>query len=223
VTLVAREKLAMGEAKGGRNVKREWLAPLTGVVFVALGVLGFIIGGEPPGADDPVQEIVDHYTDNEGSVIAGAILVAFAAVFLIFFAGYLRKVLSAAEGEGGVLSAVSLVGAAVMAVGIAIDATISFALAEAVEDIEPTAVQALQALWDSDFIPIAVGTVVFLLSTGISIVRHAALPKWLGWVAILLAVVGLTPIGFVAFLGGGIWILIISVMLALRARPVTAY
>jgi hypothetical protein len=222
VTLVACEKLAMGEAKGGRNVKREWLAPLTGVVFVALGVLGFLIGGEPPGADEPVQEIVDHYTDNEDSVIAGAILVAFAAVFLIFFAGYLRKVLRAAEGEGGVLSAVSLVGAVVMAVGIAIDATISFALAEAVEDVEPAAVQALQALWDSDFIPIAVGTVVFLLSTGISIVRHAALPKWLGWVAILLAVVGLTPIGFVAFLGGGIWILIISVMLALRARPVTA-
>jgi hypothetical protein len=202
-------------------VKREWLAPLTGVAFVALAVLGFVIGGEPPGADDPVQEIVDHYTDNEDSVIVGAILVAFAAVFLIFFAGYLRRVLSAAEGEGGVLSAVSLVGAAVMAVGIAIDSTISFALAEAVEDIEPTAVQALQALWDSDFIPIAVGTVVFLLSTGISIVRHAALPKWLGWVAILLAVVGLTPIGFVAFLGGGIWILIVSVMLALRARPVT--
>ena len=202
-------------------MKREWLAPLTGVAFVALVVLGSIIGGEPPGADDPVQEIVDHYTDNEDSVIAGAILVAFGAVFLIFFAGYLRRVLSAAEGEGGVLSAVSLVGAAVMAVGIAIDSTISFALAEAVEDIEPTAVQALQALWDSDFIPIAVGAVVFLLSAGISIARHAALPKWLGWVAILLAVLGLTPIGFIAFIGAGIWILIISVMLAIRARAAT--
>jgi hypothetical protein len=221
VTLAAREKLAIVEAKGGRNVKREWLAPLTGVAFVALVVLGSIIGGEPPGADDPVQEIVDHYTDNEDSVIAGAILVAFGAVFLIFFAGYLRRVLSAAEGEGGVLSAVSLVGAAVMAVGIAIDSTISFALAEAVEDIEPTAVQALQALWDSDFIPIAVGAVVFLLSAGISIARHAALPKWLGWVAILLAVLGLTPIGFIAFIGAGIWILIISVMLAIRARAAT--
>jgi hypothetical protein len=202
-------------------VNREWLAPLTGVAFVALGVLGFAIAGEPPGADDPVQEIVDHYTDNQDSVTVGAILAAFAAVFLIFFAGYLRKVLRGAEGEGGVLSAVSLVGAAVMAVGIAIDSTISFALAEAVEDIEPTAVQALQALWDSDFIPIAVGTVVFLLSTGISIARHAPVPKWLGWVAILLALVGLTPIGFVTFLGGGIWILIVSVMLALRARAAT--
>jgi hypothetical protein len=60
--------------------------------------------------------------------------------------------------------------------------------------------------------------VVFLFSTGISIVRHAALPKWLGWIAILLGVLGVTPAGFLAFMGGGIWILVVSVMLALRTR-----
>jgi hypothetical protein len=63
----------------------------------------------------------------------------------------LRKVLRAAEGEGGMLSAVALAGATVMAVGAAIDATISFTLAETADNIEPTAVQALQALWDNDF------------------------------------------------------------------------
>jgi hypothetical protein len=78
---------------------------------------------------------------------------------------------------------------------------------------------ALQALWDNDFIPLALGTEVFLISTGLSIVRHAALPKWLGWVALVLAVVGFTPIGFVAFGGAGLWIAVVSVMLAVRARP----
>lgn len=203
-------------------MNKEWLAPLTGVAFVGLVIVGFGVGGEPPSADSPVKEIVAHYSDNKDSVIVGAALLGVAATFLVFFGGYLRKVLSAAEGEGGVLSAVSLVGAAVMATGIAIDATITFALAEAADDIEPAAVQALQALWDNDFIPIAVGTQVLLLSAGISILRHAALPKWLGAVAILLAVVGLTPLGFIAFLGGGIWILIVSVMLALRVRSPAA-
>jgi hypothetical protein len=33
----------------------------------------------------------------------------------------------------------------------------------------------------------------------------------------VLAVVGLTPVGFAAFLGGAVWILIISVVLTLRA------
>jgi hypothetical protein len=200
------------------NGSKAWLVPLTGVAFVVVLVIGFIVAGEPPAADEPVQEIVSHYDENKDSVQIGAGLVAIAATFLIFFGGYLRKVLADAEGGGGILSAVVLVGASVIAVGGAIDATISFAIAEAVDDIDPTAVQALQALWDNDFFPIALGTTVFLLASGISIVRHGALPKWLGWVAIVLGVVGVTPIGFVSFLAGGVWILIVSVLLSLRAR-----
>jgi hypothetical protein len=202
-------------------VNREWLAPLTGVAFIVLAIIGFIVGGEPPEASDPVQEIVSHYADDKDSIQIGAGLVTIGAAFLIFFAGYLRKVLRAAEGEGGVLSAVVLVGAAVMAVGAAIDAMISFALADAAEDIDPTAVQALQALWDNDFFPIALGSTVFLLASGISIVRHAALPKWLGWAAILFGIISLTPAGFIGFLGGALWILVVSVMLTQRARPAT--
>jgi hypothetical protein len=203
-------------------VSKESLAPLTGVAFFVLALIGFAVSGEPPTADEPVQEIVDHYTDNKDSVIAGSIVAGFALVFLIFFGGYLRKVLSAAEGAGGMLSAVSLVGVALLAVGGAIDLTISVALAETVDDVEPAAVQALQALWDNDFVPIAIGVVVFLFATGISVVRHGALPRWLGWAAIVLGVVGLTPIGFAAFLGTAIWIVVVSVLLAIRARTATA-
>jgi hypothetical protein len=199
-----------------------WLLPLTGLLFVVLAIIGFAVSGEPPDAKDPAQEIVAHYVDNENSVIFGAALVGFAAVALVFFAGYLRTVLRAAEGEGGMLSALTLAGAAIMAVGAALDATISFSLAEAADDIEPAAVQALQALFDNDFMPIAVGTVVFLLSTGIAIARYGVLPRWLGWIAIVLAVVGLTPLGFAAFLGSGVWIAIVSVLLALRARSTPA-
>jgi hypothetical protein len=204
-------------------MNREWWAPLTGVAFIVVAIVGFAIGGEPPDADSPAQEIVDHYVDNEGSVMAGAVLGGIAASLLIFFAGYLRKVLSAAEGPGGVLSAVALVGAAILAVGAALDATLSFALAETADDIEPASVQTLQALWDNDFMPFAIGNQVFLLASGLSVVRHGALPKWLGWVAIVLGVIAVTPIGFAAFIGGAIWIAIVSVMLSLRLRSATAF
>jgi hypothetical protein len=204
-------------------MNREWWAPLTGVAFIVVAIVGFAIGGEPPDADSPVEEIVDHYVDNDSSVMFGAALGGIAATLLIFFAGYLRKVLRAAEGEGGVLSAVALVGATILAVGAALDATISFALAETAEDIEPTSVQTLQALWDNDFMPFAVGSQVFFLAAGLSVVRHGALPKWLGWVAIVLALVSITPIGFIAFIGGAIWIAIVSVILSLRLRSATAF
>ena len=179
----------------------EWLAPLTGVGFVVVLIIGFLVGGEPPDVKNPAQEIVDHYVDNKDSVQIGVGLELIAAALLLFFVGYLRKVLRAAPGEGGMLPAVALAGATVMA-GAALDGTISFVLAESAGDVEPAAVQALQAIWDNDWPPIALGAAVLLLASGLSIALYGALPRWLGWVAILLGVIGLTPIGFVSFLAG---------------------
>jgi hypothetical protein len=197
---------------------KEWLVPLTGVAFLVVAIAAFAIGGEPPEAKEGAQKVVDHYVDNKDSVQISALGATLAGALLIFFFGYLRKVLRAAEGANGMLSLVAFVGAAIVATGIAIDSTISFALAEAAEDIDPVAAQALEAFWDNDFLPIALGTTVMLLATGISVVTHGALPKWLGWIAIVLGVISVTPIGFVAFLGSAIWVLIVSVMLSMRAR-----
>jgi hypothetical protein len=189
-------------------------APLTGVLVVILVALGLILPGEPPGADSSAQDIVSHYTDSKDSVMAGAIMLGFAALFLLFFAGSLRVALRRAEGDPGACSAVALAGAAVFAVGIAIDATISTALAEAVDDLEPSAVQGLQALWDNDYVPILVGQMVFLIASGISIVRHRTLPVWLGWAAIVIGVV--SPVEVVGIPAVLVWILIVSVTLAMR-------
>ncbi|MEO8692914.1 MAG: hypothetical protein ABI658_05320 [Acidimicrobiales bacterium] len=199
------------------NNKR-WLVPLTGLLFLLLAIVGFAVGGQPKDAGHPAQEIADHYIDNKGSIILGAAILGVAAVVLVFFAGYLRTVMYKAEGGGGMLSSLVLAGASIMAVGVAVDVSLLFAIAEAADDIEPTSVQTLQAFWDNDFMPMAVGLVIFLLSAGIAIARYGVLPKWLGWVAIVLAVAGITPLGFFAFLAGGLWIGIVSVLLALRER-----
>lgn len=203
-------------------MKKESLVPLTGVLFIVLLIASFAIGGEPPEASDDVGEIVDHYVDNKDAIIGGSFVSVAAALSLIFFAGYLRKILSSAEDGGGMLPGIVLVGASIIAVGAAIDATILVSLAEAAEDIDPVAVQALQALWDNDFVPLALGAVTFLLSAGIAVVRSGALPVWLGWVAIALAVVGMTPVGFLGVIGGALWILVVSVMLSVRARSAAA-
>ena len=199
--------------------KNEWLVPLTGVAFVVLAIITIAIsGGEPPEAKEGAQKIVDHYVDNKDEIQISALISIIAAAALIFFFGYLRKVLRAAEGEHGMLSLVAFGGSLILATAIAIDSTISFALSEAADDIDPAAAQALQALWDNDWMPFALGTAVLLLASGLSIVRHGALPKWLGWIAIVLGVIGMTPIGFVAFLGAAVWVVIVSVMLSMRAR-----
>ena len=198
--------------------KNEWLIPLTGVVFIVLAIVSIVLGGEPPEAKDGAQKVVDHYADDKDAIQASALISTVAAAALVFFFGYVRKVLRAAEGANGMLSLVSFVGAAILAVAIAIDSTIAFALAEQADDIDPVAAQALQALWDNDWAPFALGSIVLMLATGLSIVRHGALPKWLGWIAIVLGVISMTPVGFIGFLGSALWVLIVSVMLTLRAR-----
>ena len=201
-------------------MNKNMIAPLTGVGFVVVAIISIIVmGGEPPGAEDPPSEIVQHYIDNKDAIFASGVIGVLATALLVYFAAYLRKVLGAAEGTGGFVSTVGLVGASILAVGLAIDGTISIALAEAADDVDPIAVQALQALWDNDFLPLALGLALFFFSFGLSIVLTGALPKWLGWVAIVFGVAGVTPAFFVGFLGGALWILIVSVMLAMRTRP----
>lgn len=204
-------------------MRRDWWVPLLGVLFVIVTIVSFAVGGEPPGADEGAREVQKHYVDNDSAVMIGAALASVAAGLFVFFAAYLRSVLRRVEGEGGMLSALVLIGASIFATGIAIDATISFALAEQADEISPDAIQALQALWDNDFMPLALGLAVFLLSTGLSVIIHGGLPKWLGWIAILLGIVAFTPIGFFAFPVAGLWVLAVSVMLTMRnRRPGTA-
>ncbi len=64
---------------------------------------------------------------------------------------------------------------------------------------------------------------VFSIAIGLAILRTAALPKWLGWVMIVIGVIGVTPVGFFGFFAVMIWSVIVAVMLYRRggepARP----
>lgn len=199
-------------------MRRDWWAPLTGVAFIVVVIAGFLVAGEPPDANSPPREIVDHYVDNKDSVMFGSLLSVIAAALVVFFGAVLRSALRATEGPGGVLSAVAFAGTIIMASGAALDATISFTLADRADDVTPVGVQTLQALWDNDFFPVVLGAALLLLGAGLSIARSGVLPRWLGWIAVLVGLLALTPIGFVAFPLGGLWVLIVSVMLTMRWR-----
>jgi hypothetical protein len=199
---------------------RSWLQPLTGVLFIVVLIVGFALGGEPPDAsEDPIQEVVDFYVDNENSVFIGGILQAVGGALLIFFCGYLYKRLRAAGAEGS--AAVAFAGLIALAVGIALDGTISITLTELVNgDEEPNegAVQALSVLWNNDFLPLALGMIVFLWGTGFAIVRHGGLPTWMGWVAIVAGITAISPAFPVAAIVAALLVLVSSIMFSMQER-----
>jgi hypothetical protein len=205
---------------------REWIGAATGIAFFVVLIISFIVAGDqPPDAKDGAQKVVDFYSDNKSSVEVGAGISALAAVLLTFFSAYLRKVLQAAEGPGGWLSLAAFAGGLTIAISGAVDSTLSLAAAETADDnLDPLVVQTIQGLFENDFIPFILGVLVLEFAAGISIVLHRALPVWLGWVAIVLGVIGvigivtLSDVGFIAVVGGALWLLVVSIMLTLRAR-----
>lgn len=186
------------------------LVPLAGVAFVVLTIISFALGGEPPDADDPVREVVEHYDDNAGVTMLATVVESVAAVALLFFAAAVRRALRRGEDGAGVLSVVAFAGGIVAAAGIGTDAAIRFTLAETVTDVDPAVTQTLNAFWSSFFWPMVIGIATLILATGLAALRTRVIPKWLAWVGFLIVIVFFTPAGFAAFLVSAVWVLIVS-------------
>ena len=200
----------------------ERFAPLSGAVFVVLLVVGVLIGGETPDDDDSQQSIVQFWTENDDEQIWSVIVAAWSMVFFMWFAATLRSVLRAAEEGPARLSSLSLAGAAIAATGLLSLLSITFATADTAGDVPGEVTHALTVLSGGFFVPMAAGYAIFLLAAGLLAVRTGALPAWLGWAAIVIGVLCVTPIGFIALLVGLLWVLVASVMLFQRGAAPAA-
>jgi hypothetical protein len=201
-----------------RDAKWSWVLPATGIVFVALVVAVFAISGEGPDATKKTaQEVVKFYEDNDTSQTVSAFLTVPAAALFLFFAGFWRRVLRDAEGPRGVLSGVAFAGAIVVSTSFAIVGTLVLALTDLADDMAPSAIQAINGIvWDW-YTPLLAGMATFLLASGIGAASSRALPLWLGWVAVILGIATLSPVGFFGMLGGLAWVVVVSILLI--ARP----
>jgi Domain of unknown function (DUF4386) len=199
------------------------VGPLMGILFVLLVITAFIVGGETPDIDDSRQEIVSFYVDNDAEQQIAATLLALSVVPFLFFLGALRRALRGAAGDEGGLSTVVMLGGLMIGVGLTIFAGIGFTLGDAADELPASAVQALNALNSDFFFPGAVGVAAFNLALGLAVLRHGGLPRWLGWLALVVGIAALTPAGFFAFLATGIVVVILSVLMLRGADEPAAH
>jgi hypothetical protein len=199
------------------------LAPLTGVLFVALFVVAFIVGGETPDVDDSIVKIHDYYND-EAKQLVTVIAISLGSVALVFFAGILRSVLRTADEAAERLATVAFGGSLIMSAGLLAFAGITFTLADVVDKkiISPQTLQTLNALNSDFFLMFIGGQAILLLATGIAAVRFGGLPAWAGWIALVLGIASLTPIGFFAFLAFMAWSLVVSIWIYTRGATPAA-
>jgi hypothetical protein len=199
----------------------ERLAPLTGVVFVAIVVAVFAIGGSTPGDHDTAHEVQTFYGKHHDKHMALAFILMLSIPFLLFFVSILRYELRRAGGTGQLANG-AFAGGVLAAAGFGILAFVHLALADAGDSVKTIGTtQVLNVLDNTDFIPMVAGVGVLVLGAGLSTVRHGGLPRWLGWVAVVIGILAFTPAGFFAFLASGIWIALASILLT-QARQSAA-
>lgn len=188
------------------------LAPLSGLAFSILGAAAFLTANGAPAEGDSGERVISFYVANGGRARASDTLWLLAFGFFVLFAGSLRAKMRAAPG-GEALGSLSLVGAAMAAVGAATYFGFDYSAASVPNQLTPAAAQALNVLALNMFFPLAVGLLVFCISTWLGILRTRKLPVWLGWTVL---VIGLLPaiVGVVALL---IWTAIAAVVLWRRS------
>jgi hypothetical protein len=197
------------------SVRQRWLG-IAGIVFVVLVVVSIFVVPNPPGTHASVTKIVSYYHDHKAGQRASAYLTELAVFLGVGFFWYLREYLIALDPASKRSATLGFAGALIFAVSGATASGISWALADGVDHIGPSAMQTLNVLnMDLTGFIGAPGIALFLAATGGTIIVHRMLPTWLGWAGIVLAVVALV-IGFFGLLGVGLWILAASIVILLR-------
>jgi hypothetical protein len=189
-------------------------APLTGLVSAVLGVVGGAIEiiTNPPGSDASGRDVIAFYSAQGGTQQLAAALLALAFVFFLFFAGSLRSYLRHTP-DLEALSTIAVAGAAVETAGQTIGAGYVWTLAQGAGHLESPAAQALNALSNNAVATNTAGMIVFGIAAGLAILRGGRLPRWLGWVAIAMGVLVVTPIEAVSFLALVVWMVIVSILI----------
>lgn len=211
----------------GKLSKWARFTPLSGVLAVVLGVAATAVlahdDTQTPLPTGPTgQQVIAFYEQHSTTERLAALLLSLAFLFFLFFAGVLRSYLAKVPAEG--LASLSLAGAAVETAGqVATPSFIWAILGAPPSSLAPASAQALYVLANNGLNLVnAVGIMVFSIAAGLAILRDGTLPGWLGWMAILIGLLVLTPLDPIQFVVLLVWLPIVSIFMVKRSKPAPA-
>jgi hypothetical protein len=192
-------------------------APVTGGLFVVLSIIAFFGGpSSSPNSNASGTQVIAWFIKHRSAERTTDIIGVVAFGVLVLFAGslfgYLRRAPAAATP-----AAVMLAGAVLLTAGFTVVLGIDYALTDAPGRLAPSAAQALNLLDNEVFFTVPAGGLVFGLGGGVAILRGAPLPRWLGWVLIVIGIALATPALFPAFLVLLVWVIVVIVLIYRRS------
>ena len=178
----------------------ERLGALSGLAFVVLAVLSGFIYPQQPRVDSPSATTLAWVTDHRVALQAGMICDFFAAGVLLWFVGYLHRVLRRFEDGTESLAPIVLGAGLGVAITTALaalpTAVLAFMVAQPGGLSDPSLVRMLGDLNTLFFSVTSVMTAVFLVGLGLAMLGREIATRWLGWLSLVVA----------AFNGLAVWI-----------------
>jgi hypothetical protein len=169
----------------GMNWER-W-ARASGIGFVILLFVGFLLFGDAPKVDASGNEVAAFYSDNSGRVLAGIPIIGIAFLLFLWFAGAVANVLrDGGEGRLGATT-VAIAGAIVgLQFGVqALSESLAMNVAEAGDE---GVLQALNTMsWTGD----AFGAFLiagFIGAATVGLVRTGIVARWFAWFGLIATV-----------------------------------
>jgi hypothetical protein len=197
------------------------MAPLSGVVFLLLLVIGAVLIAGFEFLPEP-DEAVSFYVDDSTRISAGGYIYGLSVFFLVWFLGSLTTRLRAAEGGPGRLSTIAFGGGLVAAAMVILTAAVTQAATARAGSDSGIGADAATLAYDvaavsmGNGFPIAMAVTIY--ATAVIAFRTGLLPKWTAWVSGAIAIGLLTPvIHFVVALVLP-WILYLSIWLYVDGR-----
>ena len=202
------------------------LAPLSGIVFVAALIVGFfVLSSGGPQVTDSAQTIASYYAKHHQKAELVVGIIAVGLVFLAIFVAFLHGHLRAAETPGSLWSTVMLIGGIAGIATFFVAGGVHVAIADGgTHGFGLDAMVALNALDNDVLLSFIFALGIMLIGVAGATIQTGALPKWLGWAALVSGVLCFTPVWFGGAALGLIWIIIASVTLSQKvaAQPVAS-
>jgi hypothetical protein len=207
---------------GAPSRPRPWLGPLFGVIFVVMLAVSFGLDWSTPSSDATGPAVISYYSAHSGRANTSALLIALSIPAGLFFFVFLREYLRTSP-TARPFTTVALAGAVVFAVSGCVTAGLTLSLADVPTQLSPSAAQALNVLASDASAGLLIGGLSTMqFGFGVAILAGRQLPRWLGWLTILIAVVSLLgPLVFAGLLATAVWALIVSALLYQRPTAPT--
>lgn len=192
------------------------LAPLSGIVFVAALIVGFfVLSSGGPQVTDSAQTIASYYADHHQKAEFTVGVIAVGLVFLAIFIAFLYGHLKAAETSGNLWSTLMLIGGTA---GIATFFTaggVHVAIADGgTHGFSLDAMVALNALDNDMLLAFVFALGLMLIGVAGATLTTVALPRWIGWAALVVGILCFTPVWWAGAALALIWIIIVSIVLS---------